>query len=131
MITLFSLLLFALGALAVDVPIFLTGALVDATATDDTYNTGGTISINGWLVNVPKNMLVTFPAAFVPWKDFVANKTAVMGFEVTVSVPQLQCGYLGGKSDIGLDPGKYCQRQPPCGSNHDPGIHHGDQPGLH
>jgi hypothetical protein len=85
MITILSLFLFVLGALAVDVPIFLTGALIDATATDDSYNTGGTISVNGWVVNVPKNMIVTFPAAYVPWKDFVANKTAVMGFEVTVS----------------------------------------------
>jgi len=85
MVTLISLFLFVLGALAVDVPIFLTGALIDATATDDTFNTGGTISVNGWVVNIPKNMIVTFPAAYVPWKEFVAGKAAVMGFEVTVS----------------------------------------------
>ena len=54
------------------------------------YNTGGTISVNGWTVNVPKNRLVTFPAAYVPWKEFVANKAAVMGFEVTVSPPPLK-----------------------------------------
>ena len=68
-----------------DVPILLDGALVDATATDDSYNTGGTISVNGWTIIVPKNMLVTFPAAFVPWKDFVAGKASVIGFEVNVS----------------------------------------------
>lgn len=58
--------------------------LRSATATDDSYNTGGTISVNGWTVQVPKNMLVTFPAAYVPWKDFVAEKAAVMGYEVNV-----------------------------------------------
>ncbi|KAK1757943.1 hypothetical protein QBC47DRAFT_357845 [Echria macrotheca] len=82
LVTLFFLIL---GVLSVDVPIILDGALVDATATDDSYNTGGTISVNGWTVNVPKNMLVSFPAAFVPWKEFVANKSAVLGFEVNVA----------------------------------------------
>jgi len=85
MIFLVALFFLALGVLGVDVPILLDGALVDATATDDSYNTGGTITVNGWTVNVPKNMLVTFPAAFVPWKEFVANKSAVLGFEVNVS----------------------------------------------
>jgi hypothetical protein len=74
-----------LTVLGTDVPILLDGALVDVTATDDSYNTGGTISVNGWTVIVPKNMLVTFPAAFVPWKDFVAGKASVIGFEVNVS----------------------------------------------
>ncbi|KAK5651794.1 hypothetical protein OQA88_11661 [Cercophora sp. LCS_1] len=82
---LLPILLLVLGVLGVDVPVFLDGALIDATADDDSYNTGGTISVNGWNVTVPKNMLVTFPAAFVPWKDFVADKAAVLGFEVNVA----------------------------------------------
>ncbi|KXX80962.1 hypothetical protein MMYC01_203908 [Madurella mycetomatis] len=78
-------LFLVLTVLGQDVPIILDGALVDATATDDSYNTGGTISLNGWTVEVPKNMLVTFPAAFVPWKDFVTGKDAFLGFEVNVA----------------------------------------------
>lgn len=83
---LLHLLFLVLTVLGQDVPIILDGALVDATATDDSYNTGGTISLNGWTVEVPKNMLVTFPAAFVPWKEFVAGKDAFLGFEVNVSL---------------------------------------------
>jgi hypothetical protein len=40
--------------------------------------------VNGWSITVPKNLMVTFPAAFVPWKDFVANKDVVTGYEVNV-----------------------------------------------
>ncbi|KAK3988406.1 hypothetical protein QBC44DRAFT_371063 [Cladorrhinum sp. PSN332] len=68
-----------------DTPITLDGALDDCQADDDSFNTGGFIQLNGWNVTVPKNMLVTFPAAFVPWKEFVANKSAVLGYEVTVT----------------------------------------------
>ncbi|KAK4183511.1 hypothetical protein QBC35DRAFT_526074 [Podospora australis] len=84
MLILFPLLCLLMAVLGVDVPITLDGGLVDATADDDTYNTGGTISLNGWTVKVPKNMLVTFPAAFVPWKDFVAQKASFIGFETNV-----------------------------------------------
>jgi len=55
-----------------------------ATADSDAFNTGGTVSLNGWTVTVPKNLLVTFPSAFVPWKDFVAGKEKLKGFEVNV-----------------------------------------------
>lgn len=70
---------------AQDAPLFLQGGLEGAAANDDTYNTGGSISLNGFDVQVPKNMLVQFPAAWVPWKDFVADKEAMMGYEVNVS----------------------------------------------
>ncbi|KAK7937298.1 uncharacterized protein PG986_014166, partial [Apiospora aurea] len=59
--------------------------LKGATATDETYNTGGSISLNGFDISVPKNMLVQFPAAYVPWKNFVADKEAMLGYEVNVS----------------------------------------------
>lgn len=81
----FLITLLILAVLGVDVPLWLDGALQDATATDDTYNTGGTISVNGWVVNVPKNMIVTFPASFIAWKEFVAGKASVLGYEVNVS----------------------------------------------
>ncbi|KAM7210458.1 hypothetical protein V8F06_014160 [Rhypophila decipiens] len=67
-----------------DHPIWVQGALEGATAADNTYNTGGTITVNGFTMNVPKNLLVQFPAAWVPWKDFVGNKTNFLGFETLV-----------------------------------------------
>jgi len=67
-----------------DYPLFVQGALENATATDGTYNTGGTITVNGFTAKVPKNLLVQFPAAWVPWKDFVANKADFLGFETLV-----------------------------------------------
>lgn len=41
--------------------------------------------VNGWTVIVPANMLVTFPNAFIPWPEFVAQKDKFIGFEVNVS----------------------------------------------
>lgn len=73
-------------ALAQDAPLFIQGGLEGASATDETYNTGGSISLNGFDINVPKNMLVQFPAAWVPWKDFVADKEAMLGYEINVSL---------------------------------------------
>ncbi|PVI06719.1 hypothetical protein DM02DRAFT_513957 [Periconia macrospinosa] len=71
-------------AYAQDAPLFVQGGLEDAIATDDTYNSGGSITVNGFNVQVPKNMLVQFPAAWVPWKDFVAEKDSMLGYEVNV-----------------------------------------------
>ncbi|EMR67887.1 hypothetical protein UCREL1_5116 [Eutypa lata UCREL1] len=65
-----------------DAPLFIQGGFEDATATDDSYNTGGTISLNGFTITVPTNVLVQFPAAWVPWKDFVEDKEAMIGYEI-------------------------------------------------
>lgn len=59
--------------------------LCSATVNDDSFNSGGIISVNGWDVIVPENMLVTFPNAFIPWPEFVAEKDTFIGFEVNVS----------------------------------------------
>ncbi|KAJ4415046.1 hypothetical protein N0V82_007562 [Gnomoniopsis sp. IMI 355080] len=69
----------------VDTPILLDGGLDDATVDDASFNSGGTIMVNGWTVIVPANMLVTFPNAFVPWPEFVAQKDTFIGFEVNVA----------------------------------------------
>ncbi|KAK1673330.1 hypothetical protein BDP55DRAFT_614551 [Colletotrichum godetiae] len=81
-ITIWSLLLASVACQ--EAPIWVQGALEDATATDDAFNTGGTIVVNGFTVNVPKNLLVQFPAAWVPWKEFVANKADFTGYETLV-----------------------------------------------
>lgn len=68
-----------------DAPLFVQGGLDDATAFDASYNTGGTISVGGFNITVPTNLQVQFPAAYVPWKDFVADKDAMLGYETSVS----------------------------------------------
>lgn len=72
-------------AVAQDAPLFIQGGLEAAVAIDDSFNTGGSISIAGFDMVVPKNMLVQFPAAYVPWKDFAAEADSMLGYEVNVS----------------------------------------------
>ncbi|KAK7984071.1 hypothetical protein PG989_011473 [Apiospora arundinis] len=82
-----TLLLLAFGVLAQDVGFDLDGAIEGATTSDDTiFNSGGTISVNGFTVTIPKNLQVGFPASWIPWKDFVnAWKDGKFpGFEVSV-----------------------------------------------
>lgn len=81
----FQLLSLPYLASAQDAPVLVQGGLEDATADDTSvYNTGGAITVNGFNMVVPKNALVQFPAAWVPWKDFVENKAEYIGFETLV-----------------------------------------------
>lgn len=63
-------------------PFILDGKLDSATASDGTYNSGGTISVNGYSVTIPQNLQVQFPAAFAPFKDF-ASANSFIGHEVS------------------------------------------------
>ncbi|KAJ4379942.1 hypothetical protein N0V85_008808 [Neurospora sp. IMI 360204] len=72
------------SCLSQDVPFDVDGGLEGCTITDTTYNSGGTISVAGWTIKVPKNTQVGFPAAWVPWRDFCADIAFMRGFEVTV-----------------------------------------------
>lgn len=78
--------LLTLHALAQDSYLFIDGFLEDATATNDTYNSGGTLVVNGHTMTVPLNVLVQFPSAWIPFKDFVAAKGNFIGLEVFVSI---------------------------------------------
>jgi hypothetical protein len=55
-----------------------------ATASSSAFNTGGTVRLLGFTLTVPENLQVGFPATFVPWKDFVANKDKFRGYEMDV-----------------------------------------------
>lgn len=70
--------------LAQDAPLWIQGSLEDGSVADETFNSGGSITVNGFTMNVPKNLLVQFPAAWVPWRDFVASKSEFLGFETLV-----------------------------------------------
>lgn len=82
-ITLFTQLSFVR---AQDAPLWVQGSFEDASVADETFNSGGSITVNGFTMNVPKNVLVQFPAAWVPWRDFVASKADFAGFETLVSL---------------------------------------------
>ncbi|KAK4161149.1 hypothetical protein QBC43DRAFT_303198 [Cladorrhinum sp. PSN259] len=71
-------------SVAVDSPLWVQGSFEDATITGTTYNTGGTVKVNGFTMNVPKNLMVQFPAAWVPFKEFVESKDDFLGFETQV-----------------------------------------------
>jgi len=113
--------------LAQDAPLFIQGGLEDATVTDPTvYNSGGTITVNGFVAEVPLNTLVQFPAAWVPWRDFVASKSDFLGFETLVSDchihPDLgKCDELGTNGAVTehkiTGARKFYQRSSASGSN--------------
>lgn len=91
MSALFRLITLLLAALALapfaaaqDIPLDLTGAFEGATANDDSFNTGGFVTVLGQRVTVPKNLQVEFPATFVPWKDFVVSSDSFLGYEINV-----------------------------------------------
>jgi hypothetical protein len=65
-------------------PFVLDGRLDSATASDATYNSGGTISVNGYSITIPQNLQVQFPATFAPFGD-LASAGAFVGHEVSVS----------------------------------------------
>ncbi|KAK5660755.1 hypothetical protein OQA88_12121 [Cercophora sp. LCS_1] len=67
-----------------DIPLWVQGGLEGANATDTSYNTGGTIVVNGFTMTVPKNLLVQFPAAWVPFGDFVERLDDFIGFETLI-----------------------------------------------
>lgn len=48
------------------------------------FNSGGSITVGGTSITVPENLLVQFPAAFIPFRDFVANGGQYNGFELSV-----------------------------------------------
>jgi hypothetical protein len=62
-------------------PFILDGRLDSATASDGTYNSGGTISVNGYSVTIPQNLQVQFPAAYSPFKEFASG--SFVGHEVS------------------------------------------------
>lgn len=48
------------------------------------FNSGGSITVGGTTIAVPENLLVQFPAAFIPFRDFAANGGQYSGFELSI-----------------------------------------------
>lgn len=96
-------------------PFVLDGRLDSATASDSTYNSGGTISVNGYSVTIPQNLQVQFPAAFAPFKDF-ASGGAFVGHEVSVKSFFLLEAYTKYADNMTKGDWQRCQWQSDCWS---------------
>ncbi|KAM0718208.1 hypothetical protein Q7P37_006540 [Cladosporium fusiforme] len=95
-VKLLSLILFLPRLLFAQVlPFFLDGAIESATADTADFNTGGTISVGGKTITIPKNLQFQFPAAWVPFKDIAGG--AYNGHEVSIFG-----NYVGTKAIAGL-----------------------------
>ncbi|KAG9948181.1 hypothetical protein KCU85_g5218, partial [Aureobasidium melanogenum] len=81
-------------------PFVLDGRLDSATASDGTYNSGGTISVNGYSITIPQNLQVQFPAAFAPFGDF-ASAGSFVGHEVSVTGNVVNGKAIAGLVQIG------------------------------
>lgn len=64
-------------------PLFVTGLIDSMSAATADLNSGGTITVNGFTITVPKNLIVQFPAAWVPWQTVTAS--SLTGYEVSIS----------------------------------------------
>ncbi|OAL05380.1 hypothetical protein IQ06DRAFT_372842 [Phaeosphaeriaceae sp. SRC1lsM3a] len=78
---LFSLVSLGLAQTPSIVPFGVVGSLDGCTAGTE-YNAGGSIQVNGFNIQVPKNLIVAFPTVFAPFKDLCGAGAG--GFETTV-----------------------------------------------
>lgn len=111
-----SLVLLAVPAAAQDSFLWIQGGFEDAFATDETFNSGGVIVVNGFNMTVPKNVLVQFPSAWVPFKDFAASKESFIGFETFVCASHTKASRVK-ITDKYPGSRKHYQRSPSCCSD--------------
>ena len=54
-----------------------------ATAESTNTNTGGRVSVNGWSITIPENLIVQFPASYIPFQALAAGN--FIGDEVLIN----------------------------------------------
>lgn len=59
--------------------------LPSAVNNSDAYNSGGTLTVSGSSITVPKNLQVQFPAAFIGFKDFALGSGAYNRYQMEVA----------------------------------------------
>ncbi|KAL5433186.1 hypothetical protein PMIN07_007772 [Paraphaeosphaeria minitans] len=82
-----SLLALVSGALAATPisnisPLSVVGAFGGCSVASNDFNSGGSISVDGWNITVPKNLIVQFPTIWVPFRKLCG--AGINGYEVTV-----------------------------------------------
>ncbi|KAJ0159364.1 hypothetical protein CTA2_9810 [Colletotrichum tanaceti] len=68
-----------------DHPFDINGAFEGAVASTTAFNSGGTIKCNDQSVTVPKNLQVTYPAAFIGFRDFVTSSGGYIGYSCEIT----------------------------------------------
>ncbi|KAI4954319.1 hypothetical protein J4E91_002031 [Alternaria rosae] len=63
-------------------PFTVTGSLDGCNAKSTDYNSGGSISVNNWNIEVPQNLIVQFPVVWAPFRELC--DAGALGFETTV-----------------------------------------------
>ncbi|CAN9289749.1 unnamed protein product [Alternaria alternata] len=63
-------------------PFTVTGSLDGCASTGSEYNAGGSISVNNFAIEVPKNLIVQFPVVWAPFRELC--DAGAFGFETTV-----------------------------------------------
>lgn len=64
------------------------------------FNSGGTLKLLGHTITIPDNLLVQFPAAWVTWRDAVAGKANLIGYELAVSGNWINNVPIAGRVEI-------------------------------
>ncbi|KAF2873564.1 hypothetical protein BDV95DRAFT_627456 [Massariosphaeria phaeospora] len=87
-LSLFSLATLGLAGTPIPstIPFLVDGGLEASGCTVDNpseYNSGGFIKVNGFNIKVPKNMIVQFPVAWVPFPQLCGAKAS--GYEIVVA----------------------------------------------
>ncbi|KAJ4290217.1 hypothetical protein N0V90_010432 [Kalmusia sp. IMI 367209] len=64
-------------------PLSVIGPFGGCTVDTNDYNSGGSISVDGWSIKVPKNLLVQFPTIWTPFRKLC--EAGADGYEVQIS----------------------------------------------
>ncbi|KAK2028555.1 hypothetical protein LX32DRAFT_673414 [Colletotrichum zoysiae] len=83
-----------------DYPFDVNGAFESASASTTEFNTGGIIKCNGHSITVPRNLQVTYPAAFIGFKDFVASSSRYTGYNCEVAGNVVNGVYIAARVSI-------------------------------
>ncbi|ORY03223.1 hypothetical protein BCR34DRAFT_492561 [Clohesyomyces aquaticus] len=79
----------SIGLAATPIPNIISFAVdggLDSCTTDTAeFNSGGFISVNGFNIKVPQNLIAQFPATWVPFPKMCAGGVAGKGYEVSVT----------------------------------------------
>ncbi|KAH6718603.1 hypothetical protein BKA61DRAFT_652342 [Leptodontidium sp. MPI-SDFR-AT-0119] len=91
---------------------FVVSGFLDGVSVNNAsqFNSGGFVQVNGFNILIPDNMLVEFPAAQVPFKDFVAgNRAGTPANEVLINGNDVNGIIVAGQMQIAQALGQVSQ----------------------
>lgn len=81
-------------------PFLVDGALDSCSPSSTAYNSGGSISVNGFNIQVPENLIAQFPVTWVPFRQ-MCEEAAVLGFEVSVAGNMINGQAIAAQINVG------------------------------